>query len=119
MARSLPYSFVLSIYISKRKRRLLRVGVNFYGFVRDVIGTSGIALEVPGGSTVRDLLDLLAAQAGTGLRNRLMKSSGDLETNVRIFVGERAISSLTEPLGDDGQPSAEVKVFVLSATAGG
>jgi molybdopterin converting factor small subunit len=97
----------------------LRVGVYFYGFVRDVIGTRGIALDVPKGSTVRDLLDLLVAQAGKNLRDRLLRSSGDLETNVRIFVGGRSVTSLAEPLGDDGQPSAEVKVFVLSATAGG
>jgi molybdopterin converting factor small subunit len=97
----------------------LRVGVNFYGFVRDVIGTPSIELEVPNHSSLKDLFELLSAKFGPKLRDRLLNGAGELEANVQVFVGDTQAISLDEPLGEGERPSAEVKVFVLSATAGG
>lgn len=97
----------------------MRVGVNFYGFVRDVIGTPSIVLEVPNHSSLRELFEFLSAKFGAKLRDRLLNGAGELEANVRVFVGDSQASSLDEPLGNGQEPSAEVKIFVLSATAGG
>lgn len=97
----------------------MRVEVRFYGFVRDVVETSTLAFETAHSATLRDLLDLLIKQSGERLRERLLTRTGELEANVQVFVGDTRTTSLEEPLGNGQRPFAEVKVFVLSATAGG
>ncbi|MBI4529354.1 MAG: hypothetical protein HY695_36605 [Deltaproteobacteria bacterium] len=96
----------------------MQVNVRFYGFVRDVIGASGFFLEMPPSSTIRDLLGQLVKAFGERLRERLLTAGGDLETNVRIFIGDDQAVNLEEQLGEP-IGAAEVKIFVLSATAGG
>lgn len=95
----------------------MRVEVRFYGFVRDVIANSALSLEMPPGSTLRDLLRESIRQSGERLRDRLFTSSGDLETNVQIYVGAIQCKSLEEVVADG--LASSVKIFVLSATAGG
>ena len=96
----------------------MRVEVRFYGFVRDVIANSALSLELPAGSTLRDLLTESITLSGERLRDRLFTNSGDLETNVQVFVGANQSASLEEVVAN-GQERSEVKIFVLSATCGG
>jgi molybdopterin converting factor small subunit len=96
----------------------LRVEVRFYGFVRDVIANSALSLELPAGSTLRDLLTESIRQSGAQLRERLFTHAGDLEANVQVFIGAEQSASLEEVVAD-GRQSSEVKIFVLSATCGG
>jgi len=96
----------------------LRVEVRFYGFVRDVIAHSALSLEMPTGSTLRDLLRESIRQSGERLRDRLFTHSGELETNVQVFVGAEQSASLEEVIAKDRE-SSEVKIFVLSAQSGG
>jgi hypothetical protein len=96
----------------------LRVEVRFYGFVRDVIADTAFSLEMPAGSNLRDLLSESIKNSNERLRDRLLTSSGDLEANVQVFIGPTQTTSLEEPVAD-GLESSDVKIFVLSATAGG
>ena len=96
----------------------MRVEVRFYGFIRDVIANSALSLELPAGSTLRDLLTESIKLSGERLRDRLFTNSGDLETNVQIFIGAEQSASLEEVVAN-GRESSEVKIFILSATAGG
>jgi molybdopterin converting factor small subunit len=96
----------------------LRVEVRFYGFVRDVIGNRALSLEMPAGSTLRDLLRESVKQSSERLRDRLFTNAGDLEANVQIFVGPEQSASLEE-IVPNGRESSEVEIFVLAATAGG
>lgn len=96
----------------------MRVEVRLYGFVRDVASDSTRSVELPARSTLRDLLNEIVNQFGARLRGRLFTNTGGLETNVQIFVGPDRVAALEQPLAD-GQADAEVKIFVLSATAGG
>lgn len=97
----------------------LQVNVRFYGFFRDVVSGSKVELEMPAQSTLRELFNRLVKNFGEQLRERLFTSSGDLETNVKVFLGDTQAMTLEESLGNGQRSSAEVKVFVLSATAGG
>ncbi len=99
----------------------MRVEVRFYGFVRDIIGASvaTTALEMPARSTLRELIHLLAKKFGEQFTERILTAAGELEPNVRVFIGDCQSPSLEETLGNTGNSSAEVKVFVFSATAGG
>jgi hypothetical protein len=76
-----------------------------------------LSIEMSAGSTLRDLFDRLAEN--TKLRERLLTSSGQLETNTQVFIGDIQAVSVHEPLGDSQNDFTRVKVFVLSATAGG
>ena len=96
----------------------MRVEVHFYGFVRDIVGTCPLLLEAAKTINLRDLLDLLTKRFGERLRERLLTAKGELEANVRVFVGNNEALSLDEPLGD-GEKAMDVKIFVVSATAGG
>lgn len=110
---------MLDLSEPKGEKSRLQVEVRFYGFVRDVVGTSNLALEMPARGTLRELFELLVKRFGAALGQRLFGMTGELETNVRVFVGDSQAASLEEPLGDGQRSFAEVKVFVLSATAGG
>jgi hypothetical protein len=95
----------------------LRVEVRFYGFVRDVIANTVFSLEMPAGSNLRALLSESIKNSSERLRDRLFTRSGELEANVQIFVGANQTTSLEEIVA--GDPASSVKIFVLSATAGG
>lgn len=97
----------------------LHIEMRFYGFVRDVVDTSSFALELPDRCTLRDIFNLLVERFGQTLRERLFTDNGDLEANVRVFVGDNQTSSLEETIQNSQGSFTEVKVFVLSATAGG
>ncbi len=73
---------------------------------------------MPAGSSLRDLLSESIKHSSERLRDRLFTSSGDLEANVQIFVGAKQTRSLEEVV-TDGMEKSAVKIFVLSATAGG
>ncbi len=106
-------------FLTIGKESLMQVEVRFYGFVRDVVDTSPLALQMPDCCTLRNLVDLLVQRYGEKLHERLYTNAGELEANVRVFVEDAQAGSLEELLGDGQKSSAEVKVFVLSATAGG
>jgi len=97
----------------------VQVDVHFYGFVRDVVGGSKVKLELAARSTLGELLNCLVKEFGERLRERLFTSSGELETNVRVFLGGTQAMTLEETISNGHGCSCEVKVFVLSATAGG
>ncbi len=108
---------------------MLPVRVHFYGHVRDVVSEPAMETQVNDQATVGALLDTLVERFGEPLRQRLLTSQGELETNVQIFVGDDQVRSLREPLVGEGEGGrgkgegtaipGEVKVFVLSACAGG
>ena len=97
----------------------MRVEILFYGFVRDIVDSSRLVLDTPESLTVRNLMELLIKRFGERLRERLLTSSGEIEANVQLFVGDQRALSLQEPIRNGQSDFAEVKVFVLSATAGG
>lgn len=98
---------------------MLPVRVRFYGHVRDVVREAAVETQVADPATVGALLDALVQRFGEPLRQRLLTSGGELETNVQIFVGDDQVRSLQEPLAARPETPGEVKVFVLSACAGG
>ncbi len=82
-----------NLFSAKRENRSLRVEVRFFGFVRDVVSASSVALGIPQSATLRDLLDLLAKRFGERLRERLLTRTGELEANVQLFVGDTQATS--------------------------
>ncbi|HXG52762.1 MAG TPA: MoaD/ThiS family protein [candidate division Zixibacteria bacterium] len=96
----------------------MRVEVRFYGFIRDAASSSSRHFELSDRGSVRELLNAIIDRFGEKLRDRLLTRAGDLETNVQIFVEGERVAEIDRPLAD-GRGEVEVRVFVLSATAGG
>lgn len=97
----------------------MRIELSFYGFVRDLVNTSKFVIDTSDKTTLREVLDLAVKRHGERLRERLLSTKGELAPNVQIFVGEHATTSLDEPIDHGHDLFTGVKVFVLSATAGG
>lgn len=107
------------IALRSRPRETLKIEISFYGFVRDLVNPSKLIIDTPDRTSLREVLDLAAKKHGERLRERLLTASGDLASNVQVFIGEDPTISLDQPIEHRLDPSPEVKVFVLSATAGG
>lgn len=97
----------------------MRIEISFYGFVRDLVSTPKLVIDSPERATVREVLDSVVKRYGETLRERLLSTTGELAANVQVFVGEHPTTSLDQSIDHAHDQSAEVKVFVLSATAGG
>jgi hypothetical protein len=97
----------------------VKIEISFYGFVRDLVNPSKLIIDTPDQTCLREVLDLAAKKHGERLRERLLTGSGELASNVQVFIGGDPTTSLDRPIENRLDPSPEVKVFVLSATAGG
>ncbi|MBI2359612.1 MAG: hypothetical protein HYV04_12060 [Deltaproteobacteria bacterium] len=97
----------------------MRIEVSFYGFVRDLVTTPKLVIDTSDQTTVREVLDSVVKRHGERLRERLLSATGELAANVQVFVGEQPTTSLDQSIDHAHDHCAEVKVFVLSATAGG
>ena len=73
----------------------MKVNVHFFAAARELVGLREETLELPGGGTVRNLLDLLVEKHGQGLRNYLYDSKGvELRRSLQILVGDKPTSVL-------------------------
>jgi molybdopterin synthase sulfur carrier subunit len=73
----------------------LKVNVQFFAAVRELVGLREETLELPDGGTVRNLLDLLVERHGQGLRNYIHDPKSDqLRRSLQILVGDKPTSAL-------------------------
>ena len=73
----------------------MKVNVQFFAAVRELVGLREETLELPDGGTVRNLLDLLAERHGRGLRDYIHDPKSDqLRRSLQILVGDKPTSAL-------------------------
>lgn len=75
----------------------VEIELRFYAHLRDVVGTKTVHREVPDGSTVGDVLDVIVA-AYPELEARLFED-GDLRTTA-VVRKDRSNVTLDEPVAD-------------------
>lgn len=68
--------------------------VAYMGLVRNTLGISEEEVDVPAGSRVSHLLDILGEKHGEPFRYSIFASVGLLRPLVRVFVGEQSIDDL-------------------------
>ena len=73
----------------------MKVKVQFFASVRELVGLSEETLELRDGGTAKDLIEILVARHGEGLRDCIFEpKSGDLRRSLQFLVGEKPISAL-------------------------
>jgi len=73
----------------------LKVNVQFFAAVRELVGLREETLDLPNGGTVRNLLDLLVEKHGHALRNYIYDPKSDeLRRSLQILVGDKPTSVL-------------------------
>ena len=73
----------------------MKVNVQFFAGVRELVGLREETLELPEGGTVRNLLDLLVEKHGQGLRDYVYDPKSDeLRRSLQILVGDKPTSVL-------------------------
>jgi len=73
----------------------LKVNVQFFAAVRELVGLREETLELPNGGTVKNLLDLLVERHGQSLRNYIYDPKSDeLRRSLQILVGDKPTSAL-------------------------
>ena len=73
----------------------MKVNVQFFAAVRELVGLREETLELPDGGTVRNLLDFLIEKHGKGLRDYIYDPKGEeLRRSLQILVGDKPTSVL-------------------------
>jgi molybdopterin converting factor small subunit len=105
-----------------RLKILIRVKINFYGLIKDVVDKRSDEVELPTEASVGDLLQLLAKNYGDRFRNRVLTKEGQLQRTVKIVVNNQQLDSaqLNSSLASNkDSPSAEVTVLIFPPVFGG
>ena len=73
----------------------LKVKVQFFASARELVGTREETVELPDGSTVQVLLEVLIKSHGSRLKDYLYDSaSGDLRRSIQLLLGDKPVSQL-------------------------
>jgi len=84
--------------------------VQVYGTLRQITGKKTVALNIPSGATIRELLAELI-RIYPALRSVLFDKNGDLHTVVPLFVNGRNPRLLPESIDRILQPDDVVSLF--------
>ncbi len=95
---------------------MIRVQVNFFSNVRALTGEPGSTLELPEGSSVHDMLIVVAARYGDELREYLFTDEGGLHSHVVVILNGRGVGVLD---GLDSALNDGDRVAILSSIGGG
>ena len=90
--------------------------VSLYATIRAIAGTKTVELDLPDGSSIRELLDRLV-QRCPPLAEKLFDTEGKLSRSVQVFVDGRSSAHLPESL--DTKLRADQAVDIFPAIAGG
>lgn len=73
----------------------LKVNVQFFAAVRELVGLREETLELTNGATVRNLLDLLVESHGKRFRDYIYDpKTNELRRSLQILVGDKPTSAL-------------------------
>lgn len=95
----------------------LTVKVKFMGDLRTIVSKRETTLDLPRGSTVKDLLALLSQNYGEVFSSRVLNSMGKLEHYVLVFLNGKNIKEL-EGL-ETALGEGEVEFMMLPMFEGG
>jgi MoaD family protein len=70
----------------------LKVKVQYFASVRELVNLREEVIEVPSGTTVRGLLDLLATKHGARLGEYLLDAYGNPRSHLQFIINEKSIS---------------------------
>jgi sulfur-carrier protein len=84
--------------------------VNFYATLRPIVGQKTINVEMPSGSTARQLVDLVVTNY-PALRPELLDESGNFHSHMKMFVNGREVVYLQDQFSHIMRPTDKVDIF--------
>lgn len=91
-----------------------QIHISYLGLVRNVIGCREETVSAAPGTTIGELLKLLAAKHGDPFQHSVFKKSGELRATAQVCLNDRDISELqgfATQLGKGEQVSIVVGVY--------
>jgi molybdopterin synthase sulfur carrier subunit len=73
----------------------LKIRVQYFASVREIVNQREEALEVPEGTSVRTLLELLVAKHGNGLKQYIFNKTGAVRQHLQFLLDEKSISEIS------------------------
>ena len=70
----------------------MKVKIYYFASVREVVGVREESIDVPPGTNIRQLLDLIAAKHGDKLKEYLLDEAGNPRPYLQFIVNEKSIS---------------------------
>ena len=95
---------------------MIQVEVSYFSNVRALTGEPGSTLELPEGSSVHDMLSIVAARYGEELREYLFTDGGGLHSHVVVILNGRGVGVLD---GLDTALNDGDRVAILPSIGGG
>jgi MoaD family protein len=70
----------------------LKVKIQYFASVRELVNLREETIDVPAGTNMRNLLDLLAAKHGDKLKEYLLDDTGNPREYLQFLLNEKSIS---------------------------
>jgi len=86
------------------------VKVSFYATIRAIVGAKTLAIDLPEGSSIQELLDRLIERCPP-LAEKLLDPDGKLSRSVQVFVDGRSAFHLPDGLETKLRDDQEVDIF--------
>lgn len=84
--------------------------VNFYATLRAIIGQKTIWVDMPPGSTARQLIDLVVTDC-PNLEPELIDKNGNFRSHMKMFINGREAVYLDDKFGYIMKPTDKVDIF--------
>ncbi|MBI2370300.1 MAG: MoaD/ThiS family protein [Deltaproteobacteria bacterium] len=97
---------------------MLAVAVRLFGMLGALAGEWQVALRLPKGATVADVIARLGDRFGPSFLDRVLRVPGELHTYARVFVNDEQVDDLSTVI-EVQEPSTEVSLLLLPASQGG
>lgn len=81
----------------------MKVKIQYFASVRELVNLREETIDVPGGTNVRNLLDLLTAKHGDKLKEYLLDDTGNPREYLQFLLNEKSVSQsdgFSTPLRD-------------------
>jgi sulfur-carrier protein len=89
---------------------MIAMKVNFYATLRAIVGQKTIQVDMPSGSTARQLVDLVIADYPP-LREELLDEDNNFHSHMKMFINGREVVYLAEKFEYVMKPEDKVDIF--------
>ncbi len=96
---------------------MVNVKVKFHGVIRDITKGPSAEVQLPEGSTIRDLLNQLHQNYGSEFADRVLDDRLGVRTYVKLFLNNYEVNTLDTPIPNE--PDANAMLYVMPGSAGG
>jgi len=86
------------------------MNVNFYATLRPIVGQKTIQVDMPPGSTARQLIDLVISDY-PAMEPELIDEHGNFRSHMKMFINGREVVYLEGEFGYIMQPTDKVDIF--------